>query len=64
MAKQNPPRGLSEYFAGIGRKGGQATGYKGLAAMSEEKRKEIAAKGLETRRTNARKKAGRKKKAA
>jgi general stress protein YciG len=61
MANKNP---VSEYLAEIGRKGGQATGRKGLAAMGETQRKEIAAKGLATRRSNAQKRAGSKKKAA
>ncbi len=55
--KKNTPSGVSEYLAGIGRKGGKVTGFKGLAAMSEEQRKEIAAKGLATRQAKAKKKA-------
>jgi general stress protein YciG len=57
MANKKTPSGISEYLAQIGRKGGQATGRKGFAAMSEEQRKEIVAKGLATRRANAKKKA-------
>lgn len=34
-------------------KGGSYTGKKGLASMSEEKKAEIIAKGLETRMRNA-----------
>ncbi len=56
MAKKNP---VTEYLAAIGRKGGLATGRKGMAAMSAERRKEIAAKGLATRRAKAKKKAAR-----
>jgi hypothetical protein len=54
MQKKNPAA------VALGRLGGQATGRKGLAAMDEEQRKEIAAKGLATRRANAKKKAGKK----
>jgi hypothetical protein len=36
----------------MARKGGKATGKKGLAAMSPERRAEIQAKALETRRKN------------
>lgn len=64
MAKKTPPKGLSEYMAEIGRKGGRATGKaKGFAAMDDATRKKIVAKGLETRRANAAKrtnKAGKK----
>jgi hypothetical protein len=58
MAKKDP---VSEYLAGIGRKGGLATGRKGLATMTGERRKEIAAQGLATRRAKAKKKTERKK---
>jgi hypothetical protein len=58
VAKNKTPSGVSEYLAGIGRKGGLVTGRKGLAAMTPEQRKEIAAKGLASRRANAQKKAG------
>ena len=37
---------VSEYLAAIGKKGGQAKVPKGLALLSAEKRKAIAAKGL------------------
>ena len=47
MAKKNPAA------VALGRLGGQKTGVKGLAAMDPAKRKEIAAKGLATRRANA-----------
>ena len=47
---------VSEYLATIGRKGGEAKVPKGLARLSEEQRKAIAAKGLATRRTNAKRK--------
>ena len=47
---------VAEYLASIGRKGGAAKVPKGLAVLSEEERKAIAAKGLETRRKNAAKK--------
>jgi hypothetical protein len=46
----------------LGRLGGQATGRKGLAAMPEEQRREIAAKGLATRQAKAKMKAKKKKK--
>lgn len=52
VAKKRSP--VSEYLARIGRKGGQAKVPKGLALLDEEKRKEIAAKGLATRRKTAR----------
>jgi hypothetical protein len=58
MAKKN------EAAVALGRLGGRATGFKGLAAMPEGQRKEIAAKGLATRRANAKKKAGATKKKA
>jgi hypothetical protein len=41
------------YLAAIGKKGGQARVPKGLALLSEEKRKAIAAKGLAARRRKA-----------
>jgi hypothetical protein len=44
---------VSEYLAAIGKKGGQAKVPKGLALLSAEKRKAIAAKGLATRRNKA-----------
>ena len=44
---------MSEYLAAIGKKGGQAKVPKGLALLSAEKRKAIAAKGLATRRKKA-----------
>jgi len=59
MAKKRSA--ISEYLAEIGKRGGQVTGHKGLAAMSPEQRKAIAKKGLETRRAKARAKAGKKK---
>ncbi len=54
--------GISEYLAEIGRRGGQAKGRKGFAAMDDEQRKAIAAKGVKTRQKNAaaRKKAAKK----
>jgi hypothetical protein len=58
MAKEKTPSGISDYLAGIGRKGGQVTGRKGFAAMPDEQRKEIQAKGVKTRLANAKKKAG------
>ncbi len=48
---------VSDYLASIGRKGGEAKVPKGLAMLSEEERKAIAAKGLATRRKNAKQKA-------
>ena len=57
MAKKTARSEVSEYLAGIGRKGGQVTGHKGFAAMPEAQRKEIAAKGLATRQANAKKRA-------
>jgi hypothetical protein len=45
---------ISEYLASIGKKGGEARVPKGLAMLSEEQRKAIAAKGLATRRAKAR----------
>jgi len=46
---------VSEYLASIGRKGGEAKVPKGLARLTEEERKAIAAKGLAARRKNAKK---------
>ena len=51
VARKRSP--VSEYLASIGKKGGQAKVPKGLALLSEEKRKAIAAKGLATRRKKA-----------
>jgi len=51
MAKRKSP--ISEYLASIGRKGGAKKVAKGLAMLSEEERKKIAAKGLATRRKKA-----------
>lgn len=51
MAKRKNPAAVA-----LGRKGGKAKVPKGLAMMSPERRAEIAAKGLETRRENAAKK--------
>ena len=56
MAKAKNPAAVA-----LGRLGGKKTGFKGLAAMSEAQRKEIAAKGLATRQAKAKKKAGVKK---
>jgi hypothetical protein len=50
MAKRSA---VSEYLASIGKKGGQKRVPKGLARLSEEARKAIAAKGLAARRKNA-----------
>lgn len=47
----------------LGRLGGAKKVPKGIAMMSEEKKREIAMKGVEARRANAKKKAGPKKKA-
>jgi hypothetical protein len=58
MAKQKNPAAVA-----LGRLGGSVKGFMGLAAMSAEQRKEIAAKGLATRRANAKKKAAKKKEA-
>jgi hypothetical protein len=52
MARRESP--VSEYLASIGKKGGEARVPKGLAMLSEEQRKAIAAKGLATRRAKAR----------
>jgi len=57
MAKKKPPQAVSDYMAEIGAKGGKRTGSKGLGAMSAERREEIQAKGLLTRRANAKKRA-------
>lgn len=54
MPKKKSP--VAEYLASIGRKGGSAKVRKGLAVLSQEERKAISAKGLETRRKNAAKK--------
>jgi hypothetical protein len=43
------PASISEYMAQIGRKGGQIGGKRRLATMSEQKRKEIAAKAAKAR---------------
>ena len=51
-AKKSP---VSDYLASIGRKGGEAKVPKGLAMLTEEERKVIAAKGLAARRKNAKK---------
>lgn len=42
---------ISEYLSEIGRRGGEVKGVaKGLAGMSDKKRKEIARKGVEARK--------------
>lgn len=53
MAKKSA---VSEYLSKIGRKGGEKTGRKGLAAMPEEQRREIQAKAAAARRKQAKKK--------
>ena len=63
MAKKDVPVQVSRYMEEIGRKGGQAKVPKGVAALSPERRKEIAAKGVEARRRKMRGK-GKKKKSA
>lgn len=55
MAKKKSA--VSDYLASIGRKGGAKKVPKGLALMGEEERAAIRAKGLATRRKNAKKKA-------
>lgn len=50
-------KGKNAAAVALGRLGGKKTGRKGLAAMPEEQRKAIAAKGLATRRANAERKA-------
>ena len=59
MAKRKLPAGISEYMAEIGREGGRSKVPKGTSMMSDEKRREIALKGVAARRDNA-KKAGKK----
>jgi hypothetical protein len=51
MAKKKDPAAVS-----LGRRGGQAKVPKGLAMLSAERRKEIAAQGVAKRRENAKKK--------
>jgi hypothetical protein len=56
MAAKNPPKGVSEYLAEIGRKGGERKVPKGFATLTDEERRAAAAKGVATRRANAKKK--------
>lgn len=52
MAKKNPAA------VALGRLGGAAKVPKGTSMMSEDKRREVAMKGVAARRANAKKKAG------
>jgi hypothetical protein len=56
-----PPKGVSEYLAAIGRKGGERKVKKGFATLTEDERKAAALKGVATRRANAKKHAAAKK---
>ena len=56
MSKKKDPAAVS-----LGRRGGLVRTRKGLAMLSEEKKREIAMKGVEARRKNAAKKAAKKK---
>jgi hypothetical protein len=51
------PKALSEYFAEIGRKGGQARVPKGPATLSPERRSEIARNAVKARWAKAKGKA-------
>jgi hypothetical protein len=62
MARKETPAAVSEYLAEIGRRGGEKTGRKGLAAMPPEQREAIQAKAAAARRKQA-KKAGKSPKA-
>ena len=49
MPKKKPPAAVSQYLATIGRKGGKKKVQKGLAAMDEERAKEIRRAGTKAR---------------
>jgi hypothetical protein len=56
------PKALSDYFAEIGSKGGQARVPKGAAMLPPERRSEMARKAVNARWAKAKKKVSAKKK--